>query len=291
MTSFDLVNYSLRPSKDIQRQIAFEGIRILKSQLELNHMIYVGFGSIWFTDFVRAHKALDIRHMVSIEKDDIGYSRACFNKPYATVQVRHGHSSQVLAKLHNDDYWKAHPWVVWLDYDGALDEDATNDIRAIVEKSPANSILLVTFRGRGRTYGVKNQKGRRLRALLGDVVPDDLPKGHYKGDRMQETLADLVTDFMKSVGAESARPGGFLPAFRMIYKDTMDMVTVGGIVPAAGNVSRAKRVISMTKAGDVAPKDESSRRFSRFGKRSLSFRCSHGTRSSRGSRCCSRGST
>ena len=61
---------------------------------------------------------------------------------------------------------------------------------------------------------------------------------------MQETLADLVTDFMKSVGAEAARPGGFVPAFRMIYKDTMEMVTVGGIIPAAGNVSIATRVTS-----------------------------------------------
>lgn len=244
MTSFDIVNYSLRPSKEIQRQIAFDGIRMLKSRLEMNDMIYVGLGSIWFADFVWAHKSLDIRHMVSIEVDDIGYSRACFNRPYATVQVRHGHSSEVLAKLHNDDYYNARPWVVWLDYDGGLSEVATNDVRAIIENSPANTILLITFRGREGTYGRTYQRSRRLRALLGDVVPDDLPKEHYKGDRMQETLADLATDFMKAVGAESARPGGFVPAFRMIYKDTMDMVTVGGIVPAAGDVTKAKSVIS-----------------------------------------------
>lgn len=244
MASFEIVNYSLRPSKGIQRQIAFDGIRMLKSRLELNDMIYVGLGSIWFSDFVQAHKALDIRHMVSIEEDDIGYRRAGFNRPYATVQVRHGHSSEILARLHNDDYCKARPWVVWLDYDGGLNEVATNDIRSIIEKSPADTILLTTFRGRAGTYGRTNQRGRRLRDLLGDVVPDDLPKEHYKGDQMQETLADLVTDFMKSVGADSVRPGGFVPAFRMIYKDTMEMVTVGGIVPAAGNVSSAKGVIS-----------------------------------------------
>ena len=121
---------------------------MLKSRLELNDMIYVGLGSIWFADFVWAHKSLDIRHMVSIENDDIGYRRARFNKPYATVQVRHGHSSEVLARLHNDDYCKAHPWVVWLDYDGGLNEVATNDIRSIIEKSPADTILLTTFNGR-----------------------------------------------------------------------------------------------------------------------------------------------
>ena len=81
MASFDIVNYSLRPSKGIQRQIVFDGIRMLKSRLELSEMIYVGLGSIWFSDFVQAHKSLDIRRMVSIEADDTGYCRARFNKP------------------------------------------------------------------------------------------------------------------------------------------------------------------------------------------------------------------
>ena len=244
MASFDIVNYSLRPSKGIQRQIVFDGIRMLTARLGLKDMIYVGFGSIWFPDFVQAHKLLGIRHMVSIEADDIGYCRARFNKPYATVRVRRGHSSRVLAKLQNDDRYKDRPWVVWLDYDGGLEESVAGDIRSIIEKSPADTILLTTFKGRGRSYyGRPNQRSRRLRALLGDVVPDDFPKTEYQGDQLQETLADLVTDFMVSIGAESARPGGFVPAFRMIYKDTIEMVTVGGVVPAAENASSVKGVI------------------------------------------------
>ncbi|MCY4398209.1 MAG: hypothetical protein OXE96_02540 [Gemmatimonadetes bacterium] len=244
MASFDIVNYSLRPSKGIQRQIIFDGIRMLKSRLELSDMIYVGLGSIWFSDFVQAHKSLDIRRMVSIEADDTGYCRARFNKPYATVQVRHGHSSAVLAELHDDDDCQAHPWVVWLDYDGRLSEAMVGDIRAVIERSPSDTILLTTFKARATSYGRPEQRKERLRDLLGDVVPDDLSKAGCKGDRMQETLADLVTDFMKAIGVESARPGGFIPAFRIIYKDTMEMVTVGGIVPAPGNVSSATDVIS-----------------------------------------------
>lgn len=244
MASFDIVNYSLRPSKSIQRQIVFDGIRMLKSRLELSEMSYVGLGSIWFSDFVQAHKSLDILRMVSIEEDDTGYCRACFNKPYATVRVRHGHSSEVLAELHDDNDWKAHPWVIWLDYDGCLDEAMVGDIRAVIEGTPNDSIFLTTFKGRARSYGYPNQVKDRLRDLLGDVVPDDLSSARCKRDKMQETLADLVTDFMKSISVESARPGGFVPAFRIIYKDTMEMVTVGGIVPAPENVGSAGEVIS-----------------------------------------------
>ena len=137
MASFDVVNYSLRPSKNIQRQIVFEGMQVIKSQLGLVDMVYVGLGSIWFTDFVMAHKSLDIRDMVSMESDDIGYSRAIFNKPYATVHVRHGHSSRVLAELYKDDMFCLRPWVVWLDYDVHLDEALRDDIRSVIEKSPA----------------------------------------------------------------------------------------------------------------------------------------------------------
>ena len=143
MASFDIVNYSLRPSKNIQRQIVFDGIRILKSELELANMVYVGLGSIWFTDFVMAHKSLDIRDMISIESKEIGYARAVFNKPYATVHVRHGHSSQVLAELYEDENIRNRPWVVWLDYDVHLDEVLIDDIRSVIENSPETRCFLL----------------------------------------------------------------------------------------------------------------------------------------------------
>jgi len=44
MPSFDAVNYSLRPSKSIQRQIIFEGVRLLQGKLNLRRLAYIGFG-------------------------------------------------------------------------------------------------------------------------------------------------------------------------------------------------------------------------------------------------------
>lgn len=72
MPSFDAINYSLRPSKSIQTQLVFDGVRLLQDRLDLERLTYVGFGSIWFTDFVLAHKILRIDDMGSIEGDDIG---------------------------------------------------------------------------------------------------------------------------------------------------------------------------------------------------------------------------
>ena len=231
MPSFNVVNYSLRPSKSIQRRLVFDGIRTLQSHLDLERMVYVGFGSIWFIDFVMAHKLLGIIDMVSIEISKIGHRRAKFNAPYATVRILRGHSSQILPMLYDDELIRERPWVVWLDDDGDFNETLRDGVHSVIEKAPKNTILLITFNGNNKNYGILRDRPGRLRELFGDVVPDELSKPKCKDGHMQETLADLTIDFMKSVAAESARPGGFVPAFRVIYKDTAAMVTVGGFLP------------------------------------------------------------
>ena len=246
MASFDTVNYSLRPSKSIQRKIVFDGVCKLQSSLGLDRLIYVGFGSIWFTDFVMAHKLLGIDDMVSIEKDGIGFSRAVFNSPFATVDIKPGLSSEVLPSLYGDETFRRRPWLIWLDYDTALDESIRDDARSVIENVPENSMFLLTFDGKEKKYGGSSKSPSRLRDLFGGVVPDELSKEDCKGGRMQETLANLAIDYMKSIAADQARPGGFVPAFRAIYKDTAPMVTVGGILPAQRSAPIVVGVVTRT---------------------------------------------
>jgi len=243
MSSFDSINYSLRPSKSIQRQLVFDGVRMLQVHLDLEALVYIGFGSIWFSDFVMAHKILAVNSMVSIESSEIGYRRAVYNAPYKIVRVEPGFSYDVLPKFFTDATL-AHPWMIWLDFDYELNESARDDIRSVIEKAPANSILLVTFNGLDFKYGSAKDRPERLRALLGAVVPDDLSKDACKDSQMQETIADLALGYMKSIAADIARPGGFVPAFRLVYKDGASMVTVGGILPAKGAARVATDVVN-----------------------------------------------
>lgn len=244
MASFDTVNYSLRPSKTIQRNLIFEAVRMLQAEMALEEMVYVGFGSIWFTDFQMAHRALNIRDMISIEGDEIGFHRAQFNKPYKTVEVLQGLSAEVLPQLLSKECLLRRPWLIWLDYDRALEESSVEDIRLIIENAPPNSIFLGTFSGSGGGYGNVPQRADRIKTLLGRVVPDDLSKEDCKEEHLHQTLLRLTGDFMATVAADSSRPGGFLKAFGVLYRDGTPMITAGGVLPAKGAVPAVRAIIN-----------------------------------------------
>ena len=244
MPSFDAVNYSLRPSKAIQRHLVFEGIRELHDQLRLTQGVYVGLGSVWFTDFILAHELLNINDMVSMEEDEIGFARAQYNIPYATVQVRRGSSTDILPELLAESEINQRPWVVWLDYDGEFDEDLKDDARLIIENAPSNTMFLITFNANERNYGNANERPERIRQLFGDVVPDHLSKSRCKTPTLQDALAGFSIDFMRSVAATGRRAGGFVDTVQMVYQDGTPMVTVGGMLPAAGTVDAVKDAVT-----------------------------------------------
>jgi hypothetical protein len=242
--SFNIVNYSLRPNKSIQRSLAFEAVRQLQDSLDLSNLLYVGLGSVWFTDFQIAHRFLQIKDMISMEGDTIGFRRARFNQPFKTIQVKKGYSYEILPGLLTKKALLKRPWFIWLDYDDGLDEDKIKDIRSVIESAPENSIVLATLPAVGRAFGKPAKRPDRIRKLLGDVVPDNLQKHDCKDENLSATLLKLIEDFMTSCAAGIFRPGGFVRAFRMAYRDTTPMVTVGGILPARGALAAAAKVVS-----------------------------------------------
>ncbi|ACL61789.1 O-methyltransferase [Methylobacterium nodulans] len=243
MASFDLVNYGLRPSKSIQRQLAFDGFRRLQANLGLKDFAYIGFGSIWFTDFIMAHRLLGINDMVSIEAHDVGYERAKFNCPYAPIRVMHGLSSNILPTLFTDELLKNRPWIIWLDYDYEFNEDVKEDVRLVLENAPLNSIFLITYNGTEMAYGRALERPDRVRDLFGSVFRDRLAKNDFKDERLHRLLMELTQDLMCSIAAESSRPGRFVPSFRMIYRDGAPMITVGGIFADTDRVQAASTCV------------------------------------------------
>ena len=71
MSSYQKINYSIRPAKSAERKMLCELIQHLSVFHKLSDYQYIGFGSTYFTDFSLFHRNLGINKMISIEKDPL----------------------------------------------------------------------------------------------------------------------------------------------------------------------------------------------------------------------------
>lgn len=236
MASFESVNYSLRPNKNIERKLIFEALRALDPAFPLATYRYIGLGSMWFTDFVLAHKTLGIADLTSIERDVTHAARADFNRPFGCVKVVPGDTSRVLP-TRQIDLGRA-PAVVWLDYDTDLSGPAMDDIAMVCEKVPGRSIVLVTVNAhKGQLAGVRDPQGneRSLLDALGfltksRVALDFDPKEDFTLRSFPKTAARVLLDHLERTTRKSGRDERFVPLLNFTYSDGAPMVTVGGMI-------------------------------------------------------------
>jgi len=234
MASFDTINYSLRPNKAIQRAIAFECVSRSIHACDIGPLVYVGLGSIWFGDFHSAHKSLNIKKLVSIEADEIGYKRALFNKPFKCVDIREGLTTEVLPLLSEDKSYSKQPWFCWLDYDYDANEAVVEDLSLAPEALPSSSIFLITVNSHPQRYGNRPKRIERLKSLFGDVVPDDIGRDEIENAAFSETLGKLLHSYILSRSISSGRPGKYVPICTLPYKDGAPMLTIGGVFAKPG---------------------------------------------------------
>ena len=115
MASYEFVNYRLRTAKGTERKMLCEVMRRLSVFGPVEQYSYVGFGSIYFTDFLLFHKVLGFQEMHSIEaeakpsEDPLIQNRFEFNKPYSCVKIHYGRASERLPDIE----WKQKKAAVW----------------------------------------------------------------------------------------------------------------------------------------------------------------------------------
>lgn len=245
--SFERINYLLRPNKHVERKTVFDILQRFAPQVSFRDHRYVGFGSIWFVDFILAHRILKLRDMLSIEYEQP--ARADFNKPYATIEVRPGLSTDVFIAMAEDE-WRR-PQLVWLDYDGLLDDTVADDLELLTRKLPRDSVLLVTINSARRNYrritagggsstttafdAVGTRLGEDARPANYELTADAYPD--ISEDNFSPFLAEAILNFVRRKMRTSGRQEGpdavtFVPAFNFCHVDGVEMVTVGGFFTA-----------------------------------------------------------
>lgn len=246
MPSFDAVNYAIRPNKNVERKLVFSSLRELDRQFDLSGHRYIGLGSVWFVDFVLAHKSLGIADMLSIESDPIGHRRAKFNCPLSCIQVLLGDTSAVLPDIDYQDK----PSLLWLDYDSGIGGPALQDIANVLPKLLPGSVFIVTLSAKKDDLPSQDGAGepilleQALREAAGDLVPPVLPPQRFRKTDYPKLIAEIVSNQYQSIALQTRGEKTWVELFEMEYVDSTAMVTVGGFVSTPATEAQVRMIVA-----------------------------------------------
>jgi hypothetical protein len=277
MPSSDFINFALRPNKSVERKLVFESLNVLGRTFKLPEYLYLGLGSVWFVDFLLAHKQVGINELVSFEKSSRLYSRAEFNKPFNCIEVRRGQSSQLIPAMNGRI--SDSKILAWLDYDSTLFHScAFEDIELLCEVVRSGSIVIVTVNAdvhrlqsaaeidtglldevetllsldeisdedkiemiQEELEGRKTNLGARaayLQKNIGDYLPE-FSNLDLTSRNFPRLLATAVFNKFEDALITTGREDkSFVPIYNIKYKDTSQMLTFGGMICDSSDQAR-----------------------------------------------------
>lgn len=136
--SFRRIDYSVRPAKYAERKMLCDVFRRLAAFEPLKEYRYVGFGSVWFSDFLLMHRALGIKHMLSIEQAVASQDRFLENRPF-NIDMDFRPSTDVLPDMGYD-----RRQFIWLDYDDPIQPAMLQDVASIASRARSGTVLAVS---------------------------------------------------------------------------------------------------------------------------------------------------
>lgn len=233
--------YDLRPSKQTERLLLLDAIRAITQCIGIpsQQYSYIGFGGNKFYDFLMAHKYLGINKLTSIEHDSNMHKRANYSKPFDFIDVRNENVSRYLSctDLNKNN-------ILWLDYDGQLQEDTISDIDALGNKLQANDFLFITLNSHPIAWGANEsseQKVERIKKMFGEyantIEREDVTPTGFKNAIFKILNSALRHTFATKTAAE------FYPFFSVTYSDNAQMVTYGGCLLETGQVPGVRSAI------------------------------------------------
>ena len=235
MASFERVNYTLRPAKVVERKMLCECFRRLSPLARVDTYRYVGFGSTYFSDFSLIHRALGITDLISIERETGKRDRFELNRPYGSITLMFGESTELLPELD----WQPRT-IMWLDYDGKLNDGVLADVATFCRSCTAGSLLVVSVNAHA-DEGTDEQRLDALRRRVGTGnVPHDVDPKRLAGWDLAELSRRIITAEIAETLSElnGARPSNahlrYKQLFNFNYRDGARMLTTGGLVYDVG---------------------------------------------------------
>lgn len=233
------ISYDLRPAKQLERKIIadilsfnfLEGFNIQKYR-------YVGLGANRFYDHILFFKHLGIKKLVSLEYDSVMYQRAKLNKSLDYIKLHNKSTTEYLSS----DTYRGNS-IYWFDYDSTLTVDVIDDIRILGSKAKVNDFVFVTVCGEMATK-IQEKKVAEKRVNLEDQFGDlayGIPDVNLSPVNYYKAFDQILVAALK----ESFNPradGDIFVFTRISYKDSLRMITVGGVF--TNNVVKFKSKIN-----------------------------------------------
>lgn len=244
LRSFEKFSYSIRPSKQVERKLIIQFChRLSAAGYPIHDYTYLGFGSVYYVDFVLFHRYLYIDRMICVEQEAIP-KRMRFNSPFGFVRLQMKSATDVISGLSRQKRY-----MVWLDYDYAIDPSVLSDLDALVKLLAPGSILMVTVDARARlpeaydseTLSEVDRQAQtldyfrdRFEHLLDEKIEltDVTGKSHHR-------LIGRILRSQLSTSTKLRPDGEFLQTLQLLYADNAPMLTIGGVV-VAGGAERSK---------------------------------------------------
>jgi hypothetical protein len=236
--SFRKIDYSLRPAKYAERRMLSDIFRRLSPFNRVEDYVYVGFGSVWFSDFILFHRALGVKDMISIEEAQAYKARIEENKPFR-IAVDYRNSKTALPSL---------PWqrkqFIWLDYDTPLSTDMLYDMQTVSRRASSGTVLAVSVQCRTATevdevndpdYTGQQTPFERFIARFKrervptHAAPDDLYAWRFGALSRQMLSDEIATGLASRNAAQGNSPMTFTPICGIEYEDGAKMTTLVGV--------------------------------------------------------------
>lgn len=154
-----------------------------------------------------------------------------YNSPYGFIQIHKGMSSTELTKINFDT-----KTIVWLDYDGAIEDYTFSDLSLLLRKMPVGSVYIVSC-----NRELKNKENSDFSSVdefvdvFKELSPSDLKISDLSASNDYKTIRKMFNKSVRNALKDRNMYGDsvkFRQLFDIIYQENRGakMYTYGGII-------------------------------------------------------------
>ena len=230
MNSPKQINYETRPFKFTERKMLLASLQKVFSFYGGDYQ-YIGLGGIAYTDFKLFHKELHVDNLYSIEGGNIPLERLKFNSPYSFINLLKNKTTIALNNIPLEN-----KSLLWLDYDGVLDNYMFDDLNIIFRKLPIGSIYIFTCNRELKDEENNEYTTELFKEKFGNLIPFGIENKDFSSQNNYKTIRNMFIKHINYILRERNRIEDFNfqfhQLFNILYQENRGarMYTFGGII-------------------------------------------------------------